>query len=107
MLRASFLLGTRNHGECRDAYVGRQSEYKMKTIVGIVVLMVGGTVGIYFASSYVMGGIEGGMPRGGDGHFSDYHEDNAVTEFFGGRKESGGLATGFTAGDVNTNPFAD
>ena len=50
-----------------------------------------------------MGGIEGGMPNGGHGKFADYHDGNMITEFF--EKTSGNSATGFTSGDVTSNPF--
>ena len=80
----------------------------MKSTVGIVVLMIGGMAGIYYASAYVMGGIEGGMPGGGNGHFSDYHDGNLVTEYLGGSSEDNGFTTAYTAGDVTAaNPFAD
>lgn len=79
----------------------------MKSVAGIIVLMVGGMAGIYYASSYVMGGIEGGMPGGGNGHFSEYHDGNLVTEYLGGGGEENGFTSAFSAGDVTANPYTD
>ena len=75
----------------------------MKTVVCMVAIFVIGSVGIYYGSCYVMGGIEGGMPNGGHGKFADYHDGNMITEFF--EKESGSSAPGITSGDVTSNPF--
>jgi hypothetical protein len=89
----------------------------MKSVVGIVVLMTAGFVGYYYGSAYVMGGIEAGLPGGGNGQFSDYHDGNLITEYLSG--QSGDVAStntytagnvsakSYTAGDVTANPFAD
>lgn len=80
----------------------------MKTAVALIVLMVGGMAGIYYASCYVMGGIEAGMPGGGNGHYADYHQDNAITSYFGGGSvNEHGFASQSTPGDVTANPFAE
>jgi hypothetical protein len=76
----------------------------MKGVIVLVVLVAGSLVATYFGSTYVLGGIEAGMPGGGHGKFSDYHEGNLITEFFGS-DESGCGPADFDPGEVDTNPF--
>lgn len=72
----------------------------MKLVIAMVLLIAGATAAYHYGSSYVMGGIEGGLPGGGNQQFKEYHDDNLVTKFLGGNKEDG-----FTQGDVSENPF--
>jgi hypothetical protein len=89
----------------------------MKLVVGFVVLMAVATAGFYYASVYTMGAMEAGMPGGGNGQYSDYHDGNLINEYLS--EMSGDVATtteftagnvsasSFTAGDVTSNPYAD
>ncbi len=77
----------------------------MKTVVLIVLLFVGFFVAVGSGSYYIMGGIEAGLPDGGNGKFSDYHEGNQVTSFFRGESDSGASGSDFDPGDVSANPF--
>jgi hypothetical protein len=77
----------------------------LKTIVGMVALFVIATVGIYYGSCYVMGGIEGGMHDGGHGKFADHHEGNVITDYF--QNKNGNSTSDFSSGDVTSNPFTD
>ncbi len=89
----------------------------MKSVVGTVVLITAVFMGYYYASAYVIGGIEAGMPGGGNGQFSDYHDGNLITEYLCGKSgdvaptttfTAGNVSTNsYTAGDVTANPFAD
>ncbi|TWU08243.1 hypothetical protein [Stieleria varia] len=104
----------------------------MKLVVAVVVLFVGGFVGINYGSKYILGGIEAGMPGGGEGKYAEYHEGNKFTSYLknkkkrnkanympgkhstltfgsgtGGKTESGYKAPVVEApGDISTNPFA-
>lgn len=75
----------------------------MKSVVGIVVLMTAVFAGYYYGSAYMMGGLEAGMPGGGNGQFSDYHDDNLITEYLCGKSGDVCPTTTFTAGNVSTN----
>ena len=53
----------------------------MKTVIALVALLTAGFVGINYVSCYLMGGIEAGLPNGGDGKFADYHDDNLFSYY--------------------------
>jgi hypothetical protein len=78
----------------------------MKSVVGIVVLMTAIFAGYYYGSAYVMGGLEAGMPGGGNGQFSDYHDGNLITEYLCGQSGDVAPTTTFTAGNVSANAFS-
>ncbi|MFG0289896.1 MAG: hypothetical protein ACF8CQ_17080 [Rhodopirellula sp. JB044] len=86
----------------------------MKLTIAIVVLFVAGFIGIDFVSKYAMGGVEAGLPGGGDGKYAEYHEDNLfsyyLSDFDSEYKPSwfgseGDAEVPQTRGQV-TNPFA-
>ncbi|TWU43640.1 hypothetical protein Poly51_62510 [Rubripirellula tenax] len=84
----------------------------MKIVVALVLLFVGSMVGIYYASNYVMGGVESGLPGGGNNLYADYHDGNMFADFFSGTGSSAGsVTTGATAsasmGEVSSNPFIE
>ncbi|EMI54787.1 hypothetical protein RSSM_03761 [Rhodopirellula sallentina SM41] len=86
----------------------------MKLTIAIVVLFVAGFIGIDFVSKYAMGGVEAGLPGGGDGKYAEYHEDNLFSYYlsdfdseykpswFGSEDDE---EVPLTRGQV-TNPFA-
>lgn len=89
----------------------------MKSVVGIVILVTAVFAGYYYGSAYVMGGIEAGIPGGGNGHFAEYHDNNLITEYLCGKSgdvaptntfTAGNVsANSYTAGNVSANPYAD
>ena len=75
----------------------------MKSVVGLVVLMTAVFAGYYYGSAYMMEGLEAGMPGGGNGQFSDYHDGNLITEYLCGKSGDVCPTTTFTAGNVSVN----
>mgnify|MGYP001811674888 FL=1 len=78
----------------------------MKTVMGVVVLMTAVFAAYYYGSAYTMGAMEAGMPGGGNGQFSDYHDGNHITEYLCGQSGDVCPTTTFTAGNVSTNSNA-
>ena len=50
----------------------------MKNVIVGIVGMAGFHVAVYYGSYCVMGGIESGLPGGGNQVYSEYHEGNLV-----------------------------
>lgn len=80
----------------------------MKTIVSILILFVAGFLAIDYAGKYAMGGIESGLPGGGDGKYSDFHENNFFAYFLSGYdddyKPADGTLTPMTFLNPNVQP---
>ena len=72
----------------------------MKLVVAFIVLAVGSLFAIDYVSKYAMGGIESGMPGGGEGKFADYHDNNFFAYWLSGGEEE------YKPSDSALNPFA-
>ena len=72
----------------------------MKLAVAFIVLAVGSLFAFDFVSRYAMGGIESGMPGGGDGKFAEYHDNNFFAYWLSGGDEN------YKPSDSSLNPFA-
>ena len=81
----------------------------MKNVISIVVLIAGAHVAIYFASCYVMGGIEAGLPGGGNKVYGEYHDDNLVTDWLSGGESKARSTSSESprSRGVAANPFVD
>tara|TARA_R110002049_G_scaffold2750_2_gene21661 strand:- start:518335 stop:518655 length:321 start_codon:yes stop_codon:yes gene_type:complete len=87
----------------------------MKSVISAVIAIAGFHVAIYYGSCYVMGGIEAGLPGGGNRVYGDYHEGNQVTAFFKGESiqwpwsssEQDPNDPAWNPGQAASNPFVE